>query len=41
MFSRIKFFCCVSAVGLRTELFLLDWIMTLFGKAVPLDLACR
>jgi hypothetical protein len=30
-----------SAVGLRPDLYLLDWIMTLFGKAAPLDLACR
>jgi hypothetical protein len=28
-------------VGLRPELYLLDWVMTIFGKAVPLDLACR
>ena len=31
----------LSSVGLRPELYLLDWIMTLFGKAAPLDLACR
>ena len=30
-----------SRVGLRPELYMLDWVMTLFSKAAPLDLTCR
>jgi len=28
-------------LGLRPDLFLLDWIMTLFARAAPLDVTCR
>lgn len=30
-----------SNLGLRPDLFLLDWIMTLFARAAPLDVTCR
>lgn len=30
-----------AKLGLRPELYMLDWIMTLFSKAAPLDLTCR
>jgi len=28
-------------LGLRPDLYILDWVMTLFSKAAPLDVACR
>merc|ERR1719431_2189768 len=28
-------------LGLRPDLYMLDWVMTLFSKAAPLDVACR
>lgn len=30
-----------AKLGLRPELYMLDWVMTLFSKAAPLDLTCR
>jgi len=30
-----------ARLGLRPELYMLDWVMTLFSKAAPLDLTCR
>jgi len=30
-----------SHLGLRPDLFLLDWIMTVFARAAPLDVTCR
>ena len=31
----------LERLGLRPDMYLLDWIMTLFGRTAPLDLACR
>ena len=30
-----------TLLGLRPDLYLLDWIMTLYSKCCPLDTACR
>jgi len=30
-----------AKLGLRPELYMLDWVMTQFSKAAPLDLTCR
>ena len=30
-----------SSLGLKPELFLLDWIMTLYSRCCPLDVVCR
>lgn len=30
-----------NRLGLRPDLYMLDWVMTLFSKAAPLDVACR
>ena len=31
----------LEGLGLRPDMYLIDWIMTLYGRAAPLDLACR
>ncbi|XP_023337041.1 TBC1 domain family member 12 [Eurytemora carolleeae] len=31
----------LEKVGLQPDMYLLDWIMTLYGRSAPLDLACR
>ena len=30
-----------TRLGLRPDLYLLDWLMTVFSRALPLDVACR
>ena len=30
-----------TRLGLRPDLYLLDWLMTLFSRCTPLDLTCR
>jgi len=30
-----------SRLGLRSDLYLLDWLMTLFSRCLPLDVTCR
>ena len=30
-----------SRLGLRPDLYILDWWMTLFSKCAPLDITCR
>ena len=30
-----------TRLGLRSDLYLLDWLMTLFSRCLPLDVTCR
>ena len=30
-----------SKLGLRPDLYLLDWVMTLYSRCLPLDVTCR
>ncbi|KAM8924151.1 TBC1 domain family member 12-like [Pelodytes ibericus] len=36
-----KLFLHFNAYGLTPDLYLIDWIFTLYSKSLPLDLACR
>ena len=31
----------LEVLKLSPDMYLLDWVMTLYGRAAPLDLACR